>query len=126
QQFRVLRMLVEHGGEVCTREEIRSEIWGSEVHVDFERSLNVCVAGIRSALNDDSEASRFIQTVPRQGYRFVAQVDRRAAAAPIPVAVRRPQWWIGAVTAVVVAGGGGAWGGGSPGRTEPRGRARLP
>jgi DNA-binding winged helix-turn-helix (wHTH) protein/TolB-like protein/tetratricopeptide (TPR) repeat protein len=117
QQFRVLRMLVEHGGEVCTREEIRSEIWGSEVHVDFERSLNVCVAGIRSALNDDSEASRFIQTVPRQGYRFVAQVDRGGAAAPMPVAVRRPQWWIGAVTAIVVAAGVAAWAVLMPGRT---------
>ena len=76
QQFRVLRFLAERGGQVCTREEIRREIWGDDVFVDFERGLNVCIAAIRSALNDDSEAPRFIQTVPRQGYRFVAPVEQ--------------------------------------------------
>jgi TolB-like protein/DNA-binding winged helix-turn-helix (wHTH) protein/Tfp pilus assembly protein PilF len=78
QQLRVLRFLAEHAGQVCTREEIQDEIWGSEVFVDFDRGLNVCIAQIRSALNDDSEAPRFIQTVPRQGYRFVAPVETSA------------------------------------------------
>jgi DNA-binding winged helix-turn-helix (wHTH) protein/tetratricopeptide (TPR) repeat protein len=76
QQLRVLRLLAERGGQICTREEIQREIWGTEVYVDFDRALNVCVAAIRSALNDDSEASRFIQTLPRQGYRFVAPVEQ--------------------------------------------------
>src|SRR3954451_15225074 len=61
QQFRVLRMLAERSGQVCARDEIQREVWGSEVFVDFDRSLNVCIAQIRSALNDDSEAPRFIQ-----------------------------------------------------------------
>ncbi len=76
QQIRVLRLLAERGGQVCTREEIRREVWGSDVFVDFDRGLNVCIAAIRAALNDNSEAPRFIQTVPRQGYRFVAPVEQ--------------------------------------------------
>jgi DNA-binding winged helix-turn-helix (wHTH) protein/TolB-like protein/Tfp pilus assembly protein PilF len=98
QQFRVLRMLVEAGGQVCTREAIRGEIWGSEVYVDFDRSLNVCIAAIRSALNDDPESPRFIQTVPRQGYRFVAPV---AEVAPPK---RKRRWWPVAIAAGLVLG----------------------
>jgi DNA-binding winged helix-turn-helix (wHTH) protein/TolB-like protein/Tfp pilus assembly protein PilF len=107
QQFRVLRMLAERGGQICTREEIQREIWGSEVFVDFDRGLNVCVAAIRSALNDDSEAPRFVQTVPRQGYRFVAPVEQVAApAAPQPKPAAKPRywWWIAAVAGCLVPG----------------------
>src|SRR5260370_32994717 len=75
QQFRVLAFLVQHADRVCTREEIRQAIWGAEVFVDFERGLNVSIAQIRAAPNDDSQAPRFIQTVPRKGYRFVAPVQ---------------------------------------------------
>src|SRR5258708_17226698 len=90
QQLRVLRFLAENAGRVCTREEIQDEIWGSEVFVDFERGLNVCIAQIRSALNDDSEAPRFIQTVPRRGYRFVAPVETSPlSAAPAVLAPAR-------------------------------------
>ena len=64
---------------------IQEEIWGSEVFVDFDRGLNVCIAQIRSALNDDSEAPRFIQTVPRRGYKFVAPVEQMPTALPAPV-----------------------------------------
>ena len=76
QQIRVLRLLLENAGRVCTREEFQREIWGSEVFVDFERGLNVSIAQIRAALNDDAEAPRFIQTVPRRGYRFLAPVEQ--------------------------------------------------
>jgi DNA-binding winged helix-turn-helix (wHTH) protein/tetratricopeptide (TPR) repeat protein len=76
QQFRVLRLLAEHGDHVCTREQIQREVWGGEVFVDFDRGLNVCIAAIRAALNDNSEAPRFIQTLPRQGYRFVTPVEQ--------------------------------------------------
>jgi len=112
QQLRVLRLLAERGGQICTREEIQREIWGTEVYVDFDRALNVCVAAIRSALNDDSEASRFIQTLPRQGYRFVAPVEQvGSGAAPVQpkkLAIQRPGVRIAAVVvgvaAVVTAG----------------------
>src|SRR5947209_19580638 len=101
-------MLAERGGQVCTREEIQREIWGSETFVDFDRGLNVCVAAIRSALNDDSEAPRFVQTVPRQGYRFVAPVEQVTApvAAPEPpeAPAKPKRWWIAAVAACVLPG----------------------
>jgi DNA-binding winged helix-turn-helix (wHTH) protein/TolB-like protein len=106
QQLRVLRMLAERGGQVCTREEIQREVWGTEVYVDFDRALNVCVAAIRSALNDDSEASRFIQTVPRQGYRFVApveQVTNGTAPARPRLAIRSGQVRIAAIAIGVAA-----------------------
>ncbi len=112
QQFRVLRMLAEHSGVVCTRDEIQREIWGSEVFVDFDRSLNVCIAQIRAVLNDDSDAPRFIQTMPRRGYRFVSPVEQvtetvagtPAASPPAqrpPPASRRPMAFVvlGAVCA---------------------------
>jgi len=93
QQFRVLRMLAERSGDVCTREQIQREIWGDETFVDFGRSLNVCIAQIRAVLNDDSDAPRFIQTVPRRGYRFVAPVEQEPAATtpPPPAAVPLPR-----------------------------------
>src|ERR1700682_4167338 len=84
QQLRVLRYLAENAGRICTREEIQQEIWGTEVFVDFDRGLNVSIAQIRAALNDDSEAPRFIQTVPRRGYRFVAPVEQVTGDTLIP------------------------------------------
>src|SRR5580704_17701422 len=79
QQFQVLRLLAENSGQVVAREEIQHEVWGADAFVDFDRNLNVCVAQIRSTLNDDSDAPRFIQTVPKRGYKFIAPVERVAA-----------------------------------------------
>lgn len=92
QQSRVLRYLAEHADRICTREEIQREIWGAEVFVDFDRGLNVCIAQIRSALNDDSDSPRFIQTVPRRGYRFVAPVEQVGAPIAPPVSRNRRNW----------------------------------
>jgi len=90
QQFRVLRLLAEHGDQICTREQIQREVWGGEVFVDFDRGLNVCIAAIRAALNDNSEAPRFIQTLPRQGYRFVTPVEQVIIGnPPVPAASRQ-------------------------------------
>jgi len=90
QQFRVLRLLAERGDQVCTREQIQREVWGGEVFVDFDRGLNVCIAAIRAALNDNSEAPRFIQTLPRQGYRFVTPVEQVTTSnAPVLPVSRR-------------------------------------
>jgi TolB-like protein/DNA-binding winged helix-turn-helix (wHTH) protein len=96
QQFQVLQLLAENAGQLLTREEIQTEVWGTDVFVDFDRNLNVCVAQIRAALNDDSDAPRFIQTVPKRGYKFIAPVERvgepivKAAA----VSARPPRLWI--------------------------------
>ena len=91
QQLRVLRYLAERAGQIAGRDEIRREIWGSEVFVDFDRGLNVCIAQIRAALNDDSESPRFIQTVPRRGYRFVAPVETVTDVTEPPLAAMPPK-----------------------------------
>lgn len=75
QPFSVLELLVRRAGRVVTREEIRQAVWGSDTFVDYEQGINVAVGQIRSALDDKANAPRFIETVPRRGYRFVASVE---------------------------------------------------
>jgi TolB-like protein/DNA-binding winged helix-turn-helix (wHTH) protein/Tfp pilus assembly protein PilF len=75
QPFKVLSILASRAGEPVTREEIQQQVWGSETFVDFERGLNVCVQQIRAALGDDPEAPRFIETLTKRGYRFLASVE---------------------------------------------------
>lgn len=86
QPARVLAVLVERAGEIVSREELRQTVWAGDTHVDFERGLNFCIAQIRSALGDSADSPRFIETLPRRGYRFVAPVRRVDAepAAPAP------------------------------------------
>jgi len=69
QPFQVLQLLAHNAGDLVDRDRIRREVWG-ETAVDFDRSLNVCIAQIRAALNDNADSPRFVQTVPRRGYRF--------------------------------------------------------
>jgi DNA-binding winged helix-turn-helix (wHTH) protein/TolB-like protein len=76
QPARVLAILVTHAGEVVTRDSLRQEVWSDGTFVDFERGLNFCVAQIRSALGDAADSPRFIETLPRRGYRFIAPVQR--------------------------------------------------
>ncbi len=73
QPFQVLCMLVEHPGEVVTREELRSRLWPADTFVDFDHGLNAAVKRLRDALGDDSDSPRFVETVPRRGYRFIDQ-----------------------------------------------------
>ena len=75
QAARVLGILTRRPGEAVAREEIRSALWGADTFVDFDASLNSCITQLRAALGDDSEAPRFIETVPRHGYRFVGRVE---------------------------------------------------
>jgi TolB-like protein/Flp pilus assembly protein TadD len=75
QPARVLTLLASRAGEIVRREEIRQEIWGSETYVDFDEGLNHCIRQIRDALCDQSGESRYIQTVPRRGYRFIAVLE---------------------------------------------------
>jgi TolB-like protein/DNA-binding winged helix-turn-helix (wHTH) protein/Tfp pilus assembly protein PilF len=104
QQLQTLRLLTESAGQVLTREQIQRELWGDSTFVDFDRNLNVCIAQIRSALNDDSDAPRYIQTIPKRGYRFIAPVERvsNAPAKETFAAAPRARWfWI--VTAALLA-----------------------
>ncbi|HXN98160.1 MAG TPA: transcriptional regulator [Candidatus Acidoferrales bacterium] len=77
---RVLAVLLEMAGQVVTREELREKLWPADTFVDFEHSLNTAIAKLRRALNDEAEKPRFIETLPRRGYRFVGSVVENAAA----------------------------------------------
>ncbi len=74
QPARILILLAEHTGEIVTREEIQQKTWTKDVTVDFEVGLNRCIRQIRSALLDDADVPRYIETIPRVGYRFIAPV----------------------------------------------------
>src|SRR5690242_20448203 len=74
QPFRVLVLLLERPGETVSREELRQRLWPDGTFVDFDGSLNVILKKLRAAIDDDSDNPRFIETVPRRGYRFVAPV----------------------------------------------------
>ena len=85
QPARVLAFLAGRPGEVVTREEIQAEIWGQETHVDFVQGLNYCIRQIRMALGDDASSPRYVETLPRRGYRFVGVVEAAApAGGPAP------------------------------------------
>jgi DNA-binding winged helix-turn-helix (wHTH) protein len=79
QPFRVLALLIERPGEIVTREELQTAIWPEATFVEFDHGLNTAVQKIRAALGDDASNPRFVETVPRRGYRFVAPVDQPAA-----------------------------------------------
>lgn len=76
QPFQVLTILLEHPGELVTREELRQRLWPSDTFVDFDRGLNAAVNRVREALKDSAETPRFVETLPRRGYRFIAPVER--------------------------------------------------
>src|SRR5215470_2454545 len=75
QPARVLGVLLERAGEVVTRPELQQRVWSGDTFVDFDRGLNYCVAQIREALGDSASDPRFVETLPRRGYRFIAPVD---------------------------------------------------
>src|SRR5580700_7930043 len=75
QPFKVLQILLEHPGDLVTREELQSRIWPEDSFGDFDHAVNVAVGKLRAALGDSAENPSFIETVPRRGYRFVATLD---------------------------------------------------
>jgi len=94
QPFHILIALLERHGEVVTRDELRKRLWPGDTFVEFDKSLGVALAKLRVALGDDAANPRFIETVPRRGYRFIAPVaaqddDRESQAAP-PVTLSGP------------------------------------
>src|SRR5258708_4192107 len=82
QPFRVLQLLVRRSGEVVTRAEIRERIWCDDTFVDFEQGLNFCIRQIRDALGDTAVAPRFLETLPRRGYRFLVPVEASGPLEP--------------------------------------------
>ena len=82
QPFRILAMLLEHAGEVVSREEIRKKLWPNDTIVEFEHSISAAMNRLRQALGDSAENPRYIETLARRGYRFICPVDVGAWLAP--------------------------------------------
>lgn len=125
QPARALALLLSRAGDVVTREEMRQAIWGAETHVDYDRGLAYCVGQVRSALGDSAEQPRFVQTLPKRGFRFLAPVavdapavapvasslpaaDGPQASVLVPVA-RAPRWSVAAAALVVAAVAAVGW-----------------
>jgi DNA-binding winged helix-turn-helix (wHTH) protein/TolB-like protein len=112
QPAKALALLLSRAGGVVSREELRDAVWGPDTHVDFDRGLAYCVSQVRAALGDSGDNPRFVQTIPKQGFKFIAPVanSRGDAASPgngrpslqIPFGMR-------AAIAILVAGLAMAW-----------------
>lgn len=115
QPLRILLILLEHPGDVITREELRQRIWSDGTFVDFEGGLNAAINKLRRALNDSAENPRFIETIPGHGYRFIGVLEPAAPSQLArPAAVAEPQtdrtiyprqrllWWLAAAACVVI------------------------
>src|SRR5260370_11414269 len=123
QPLKVLTALLEEPGAVVTREELKHRIWPEDSFGDFDHAVNVAVAKLRAALADSADTPRFIETLPRRGYRFIFPVNLPAPAAdspassspapPQPVAAntRRPSRAaiVGTLAAIVAAGAFAGW-----------------
>lgn len=90
QPARVLALLVAQPGELITRETLQQHVWGEDTVVDFEQGLNWCIRRLREVLHDTPSDPKFIQTIPRRGYRFVAEVK-----GPVPIEEKAVSvsWW---------------------------------
>ena len=90
QPFQVLVLLLEHAGDVVTREELRLRLWPEDTFVDFDHGLNAAIKRLRDALGETAESPVFIETLPRLGYRFIGSIENLSAGPP-PVA-RVTKW----------------------------------
>ena len=113
QPFQILLTLLEHPGEVVTREELRSRLWAEDTYVDFDHSLNAAIRRLRDALGDSAENPRFVETVARRGYRFLGPVVSGNGNGTIPTApaalesashptVKFRVWWMAAGASAIV------------------------
>jgi len=112
QPFRVLTVLLQRPGEVVTREELRNQNWPPDTFVDFDNSLNTAINKLREALGDSADSPRFIETLPRRGYRFIAPVDgipaggtteHRGKGVQQFLRLRRLAWTVGIILFAVLA-----------------------
>lgn len=100
QPFQILAELVQHPGDVVTRDELRQRLWHSDTFVDFEYGLNAAVKRLREVLSDSADSPRYIETIPRRGYRFIAAVGE----SPLPAGLeaKKNNLWKVAVPAAVL------------------------
>jgi Tol biopolymer transport system component/DNA-binding winged helix-turn-helix (wHTH) protein len=117
QPFQVCVILLEHPGELVTREELRRRVWPEDTFVDFDHALNTAITKIRLALGDQADNPRFVETLPRRGYRFIASVDkpRSQGAAPLVpknrtlVFTAKAQWLAAGAALLVLLSGIEIW-----------------
>jgi DNA-binding winged helix-turn-helix (wHTH) protein/TolB-like protein len=119
QPAKALAQLLSRAGEVVSRDELRAHLWGAETHVDFDRGIAYCLGQLRTALGDNADNPRFVQTLPRRGFRFIAPVEQvRPADLEVPAAdpsapSRAATWSPAAIAAIalvaLVIGAAGAW-----------------
>jgi DNA-binding winged helix-turn-helix (wHTH) protein/TolB-like protein len=93
QPAKALTLLVSRAGELVTRDELREAVWGKDTHVDFDRGLAYCVSQIRAALGDSGDNPRFVQTIPKQGFKFIAPLVTAPVDQPVPSS-KGPNYWI--------------------------------
>jgi Tol biopolymer transport system component/DNA-binding winged helix-turn-helix (wHTH) protein len=111
QPLQVLELLLRRPGEVVTREELQQALWPEDTFVELDQGLNTSIKKIRLALGDSADNPRFIETLPRKGYRFIAPVGERETLAPISVSTPIPApavsmrrwWWLAAVLLVATS-----------------------
>jgi DNA-binding winged helix-turn-helix (wHTH) protein len=94
QPFHVLAVLLERPGQVVAREELRKRLWPSDTFVDFDHSLNTAIKKLRHALSDDKKKPRFIETLPKRGYRFIGTVGP-ASCPPAAAEIAGAPSWVG-------------------------------
>jgi len=110
QPFQVLAMLLDRPGELVTREEIRQKLWPGDTFVDFDHGLNSAVNRLRDALGDSADAPRFIETLPRRGYRFIGTVNGSATKETVVMgAVPPPAQTVGRVSLEAIRTRGYGW-----------------
>jgi TolB-like protein/DNA-binding winged helix-turn-helix (wHTH) protein/Flp pilus assembly protein TadD len=108
QPLQVLLLLLERPGEVVTREQLQQRLWPAETFVDFDTGLNNAVKKLRDALGDSADKPRFVETLPRRGYRLIAPIQAEAGGEPAPDASRTTaparKWiWAGLLAVVIVS-----------------------
>ena len=113
QPFQVLALLLRHAGEIVAREELQRALWPADTFVEFEHGVNTAIKKLRQALGDSADNPRFIETLPRKGYRFIAPVAGIEAEAPAPAPVLRVRrhraWVLAPIALVVIAGAASVW-----------------
>jgi len=113
QPFQVCAILLERSGELITREELRQKVWPEDTFVDFDHALNTAITKIRAALGDEADNPRFVETLPRRGYRFIAPVHKGVIrpAPPVVPEVRAAQrgkhgpWYLSLAVLILLISG---------------------
>ncbi len=103
QPFQILQILLERPGEVISQEELKKRIWPSDTFVDFDHGLYNAIKKLRDSLGDDADTPRYLETLPRRGYRFIAQVSS-AVTETSPAALQAPQDSIAVLPFVNIGG----------------------